>query len=177
MANGGWVFVQPCATKTPESPAAPVFPRPSFTSLCAHAARHELKQHFVPSLMSLSPHWAKNNNLIIWVIGEKLWPDFTTPQKRRKWKKMSPRAHTMFHTDICMHNLDPRLFFFPPIQTFALLEQLDKIKIPSARAYVTQSMCVCVSSKPSTSRKNTFSSLIQPTNIWWTKWRRKSLPG
>lgn len=95
----------PIATKTPS-----VFPHSSVTSLSPHTASHELKQHFVPSLMSVSPHWAKNNNLIC-VIGEKIWPDFTKPQKQGKWKKMSPRVHTMFHTDICMHNPDPWSLF------------------------------------------------------------------
>lgn len=117
VINGSWVFklthwCTPITTKTPELPPFPVCPRPSFTSSRPHTARQELKQHFVPSLMSVSPHWAKNNNLIC-VIGEKIWPDFTMPQKQGKWKKMSPRAHTMFHTDICMHNPNPWSPFFP----------------------------------------------------------------
>lgn len=125
-----------------------------------------LKKHFVPSLMSVSPYWSKNNKLIC-VIGENIWPAFILHQKGGKIEENEAS---------CAHNVHTQIFACSnsPKETFVLQEQLDKITALSA-CVTCINVCGCcvlrvpVGEKRLCSAKPVLASFAARCEVQWNK--------
>lgn len=116
-----------------------------FSYSTSHAARRELKKHFVPSLMSLSPCWASRESHQQQTHLRNWLEDLASYQIAPKGGVVGGENGSLFAvwscTDVATQYLNAHTPFSPK-ETFVLHEQLDKITAPVLLCNWNQCACV-----------------------------------